>query len=149
MIAFLAVRRQRQKAKQEISVQQLNQEQQQKQEILEKKKEVTRPESGCWVVHAFSWMLLIVSLIFLIPLIVYRDHVFLCGFVGFFVSGSICLFLACCCNDCCLRKDTVDIESEAVSVVTDETDIPYHIPCRLGQVKPVMKQYNLPSVQSI
>lgn len=180
MYAFLAATRRAREGKkqQEISVQQLNKEQQQKekiQEILEQKKEARNNSAViCSLIFALSWMLFIVAFIVLISALLYRQEIFFIGFGVFLIIASCLLIIGCCFNDCCDRQDNQEknavedgLDDEELTPSLDSSqgmadsginmcyDVPYHIPVRLGSPNASMsflhvrQQYgNLPTVVS-
>lgn len=159
---LLAAKRAREKQKVDISVQQLNAEQQQKEKIQEaiaKKKESKASGSiGCSILFAISCILFIIAVIILIPALVYGDRVFFLGFGIFAASAFACVVIGCCFNDCFVKKtlneedeENVDIEegdfddameSKDRAVLTDSgislmskndrDDVPWNLPVRLG-----------------
>ena len=105
MIAFLAVRRQRDKKKQEVSVQQLNEElqakQQIQQQILELRKDQKKSGAAGALFFALSLIFFIIAIIILIPALVYGERVFFVAFGITSGTASGLMVLGCCCNDCC------------------------------------------------
>ena len=109
MIAFLAVRRQRDKKKQEVSVQQLNEElqaqQKIQQQILEQRKDQKKSGGAGSIFFALSLIFFIIAVIILIPALVYGDRVFFVAFGITSGTASGLMVLGCCCNDCCADEN--------------------------------------------
>ena len=120
MIAFLAKNRERHKKKVEVSVQQLNAQQQEKQKIQEaRKREKVSGSIGCSVLFAISCMLFIIALIVLIPAVVYGQRVFYVSFGIFSASACVLVVIGCCFNDCFVKKND---DKENVEGADDEDD---------------------------
>lgn len=116
MFAFLAARRRAraQKEGKEITVEQLNVEQEKKEKAAEAKEflreETKKVVGGCSVVFACSIIMFIISIIILIPALAYGNRVFFLGFGGFGVAGIGLLLIGCIFNDCCTKEDQKEEE---------------------------------------